>query len=167
MEYLEIGQIVNTQGLKGEVKINPFTDDVRRFDKLKKIYVEKNNNKQELEIERIRYAKNIVIAKFIGLDIIEDVQNLKGKYVFIDENDKLDLPQDTYYITDLIGAKVMDNSTNKEIGIITDVFSTGSNDVYVVKSLDKEILIPAIKQVVLNVDIKSKIITVNLIEGLL
>ncbi len=167
MEYLEIGQIVNTQGLKGEVKINPFTDNVKRFDKLKKIYVEKNNSKQKLEIEKIRYVKNIVIAKFKGLNIIEDVQDLKGKYIFIDEEDKLDLPQDTYYITDLIGAKVLDNSTNKEIGTITDVFSTGSNDVYVVKSLDKEILIPAIKQVVLNVDIESKIITINLIEGLL
>lgn len=167
MEYLEIGQIVNTQGLKGEVKINPFTDDIKRFSKLKKIYVEIDNVKQKLEIEKVRYVKNVVVVKFIGLNTIENVQIFKGKYVFIDETDKLQLPEDTYYITDLIGAKVIDNSTNNEIGIITDVFSTGSNDVYIVKSYDKEILIPAIKEVVINVDIKSKRITINMIEGLI
>ena len=87
---------------------------------------------------------------------IEDVECFKGKYIFIDETDKLQLPKDTYYITDLIGSKVIDNATNNEIGIITDVFSTGSNDVYVVKTLDKEILLPAIKQVILNIDINEK-----------
>ena len=167
MEYLEIGQIVNTQGLKGEVKINPFTDDIKRFDDLKKIYVEINNNKENLEIEKVRYVKNLVIVKFKGLNAIENVEKFKGKYIFIDETDKLNLPEDTYYITDLIGAKVIDDSTKNEIGIITDVFSTGSNDVYVVKTLDKEILLPAIKQVILNIDINSKVINVNLIEGLI
>ena len=165
MEYLEIGQIVNTQGLKGEVRINPFTDDITRFDKLKKIYVDKD--KKKLEIEKVRYVKNLVIAKFKGLNKIEDVECFKGKYIFIDEIDKLQLPEDTYYITDLIGSKVIDNATNNEIGTITDVFSTGSNDVYVVKTLDKEILLPAIKQVILNIDINEKIINVNLIEGLI
>jgi len=168
MEYIEIGQIVNTQGLKGEVKVMPFTDDINRFDDLKKIYVEINSNKELLNIEKVRYVKNMVILKFKGKDRIEDIEKYKGKYIFIDETDKLDLPEDTFYISDLIGLDVIDNSNNNSIGKIVDIFSTGSNDVYVVKSEDgKEILLPAIKQVINNIDLINKKVIVNLIEGLL
>jgi 16S rRNA processing protein RimM len=168
MEYIEIGQIVNTQGLKGEVKVMPFTDDINRFDDLEKIYVEINSSKQLLEIEKVRYVKNMVILKFKGKDRIEDIEKYKGKYIFIDETDKLELPDDTFYISDLIGLEVIDNSNNNSIGKIVDVFSTGSNDVYVVKSEDgKEILLPAIKQVINNIDLINKKVIVNLIEGLL
>ena len=168
MEYIEIGQIVNTQGLKGEVKVMPFTDAINRFDNLKKIYIEINSSKQLLEIEKVRYVKNMVILKFKGKDKIEDIEKYKGRYIFIDETDKLDLPEDTFYISDLIGLVVVDNSNNDLLGKIIDVFSTGSNDVYVVKSDDgKEILLPAIKQVINNIDLNNKQVIVNLIEGLL
>lgn len=168
MEYIEIGQIVNTQGLKGEVKVMPFTDDINRFDDFKKIYVEINSNKQLFEIEKVRYVKNMVILKFKGKDRIEDIEKYKGRYIFIDETDKLDLPEDTFYISDLIGLDVIDNSNSNLLGKIVDIFSTGSNDVYVVKSDDgKEILLPAIKQVINNINLDNKRISVNLIEGLL
>ena len=125
MKYFEIGQIVNTQGLKGEVKVNPFTDDIKRFDKLKKIYVQTNSDKKLLEIQTVRYNKNIVIIKFKGLDRIEHVEQYKGKYIFIDENDKLDLPEDTYFISDLIGITVINNSNNQELGKITRILREG------------------------------------------
>lgn len=166
MEYLEIGQIVNTQGLKGEIKIYPFTSDITRFDDLKKIYIDINNNKEKVNIEKIRYQKNMVIAKLEGLNDINDVEKFKGKYIFIDEEDRLELPENTYYISDLFGCEVL--CDNVLIGKIADIFSTKSNDVYVIKSTDgKEILIPAIKDVISNVDVKSKKVIINNIEGLL
>jgi hypothetical protein len=91
MEYLEIGQIVNTQGLKGEVRIYPYTDDAKRFDELKKIYVEIDNTKIRLDIKSVRYYKNLVIAKFNNIDTIEDAMKYKGKYIFIDEEDKINV----------------------------------------------------------------------------
>ncbi len=168
MEYLEIGQIVNTQGLKGEVRIYPYTDDVKRFDKLKKIYVEVNNEKIRLNIQNVRYYKNLVIAKFENFDTIEQVEHYKGKYIFIDEEDKLKLPKDTYYIADLLDCVVIDNNTKEELGKVVDVFSTKSNDVYVVKLIQgNDICIPAIKDVILKIDISSKTIIINKIEGLI
>lgn len=168
MEYLEIGQIVNTQGLKGEMRIYPYTDDVKRFDDLKKIYVEIDNEKIRLDIKSVRYYKNLVIAKFDNIDTIEQAIKYKGKYIFIDEGDKLDLPDDTYYIADLINCIVIDNKTSLQVGIITDVFKTKANDVYVVKQeLGNEILIPAIKKVIANIDIKSKKVFINSLEDLL
>ena len=168
MEYLEIGQIVNTQGLKGEVRIYPYTDDVKRFDELKKIYVEIDNAKIKLDIKSVRYYKNLVIAKFNNIDTIEDAMKYKGKYIFIDEEDKLDLPEDTYYIADLIGCMVINNDTQSQVGKVVDVFSTKANDVYVVKTEEgREILIPAIKNIIVSIDIKSKKIIVNNLEELI
>lgn len=168
MEYLEIGQIVNTQGLKGEVRIYPYTDDVKRFDELKKIYVEIDNAKIKLDIKSVRYYKNLVIAKFNNIDTIEDAMKYKGKYIFIDEEDKLDLPEDTYYIADLIDCMVINNDTQSQVGKVVDVFSTKANDVYVVKTEEgREILIPAIKNIIVSIDIKSKKIIVNNLEELI
>lgn len=168
MEYLEIGQIVNTQGLKGEVRIYPYTDDIKRFDELKKIYVEIDNVKVKLDIKSVRYYKNLVIAKFNNIDTIEDAMKYKGKYIFIDEEDKLDLPEDTYYIADLIDCMVINNDTQSQVGKVVDVFSTKANDVYVVKTEEgREILIPAIKNIIVSIDIKSKKIIVNNLEELI
>lgn len=168
MEYLEIGQIVNTQGLKGEVRIYPYTDDIKRFDKLKKIYVDVNNEKVRLDIQFVRYYKNMVIAKFKGIDTIEDVEKFKTKYIFIDEEDRLVLPKDTYYIADLIGCEVIDNNTNESLGRIVDVFNTKSNDVYVIKLNEgNEVCIPAIKDVIFSIDTKLKTVVINKIEGLI
>jgi len=164
MNYLEIGQIVNTQGLKGEVRIYPFTNDMKRFDDLKKIYVDIDNNKIKLFIENIRYYKNLVIAKFKNIDDINLVEQYKGKYVFIDEEDKLDLPENTYYISDILHSKVIYN--NEVLGILVDIYNVQSNDVYVIKTNDnKQIVIPANKDIIQSIDINKKEIIIDNIEG--
>lgn len=164
MNYLEIGQIVNTQGLKGEVRIYPFTNDSKRFNDFKKIYVDIDNNKIKLFIENIRYYKNLVIVKFKNIDNINLVEQYKGKYVFIDEEDKLDLPENTYYISDLLNSKVIYN--NVVFGILVDIYNVQSNDVYVIKNNNnKQIVIPANENIIQSIDINKKEIIIDNIEG--
>ena len=165
-EYFEIGQIVNTSGLKGVVKVNPFTDDISRFEELKKVFIEKNKELTEYEIEEVRYHKNQVLLKFKNIDSIEEAEKFRNCYIKISRKDAKELPEDTYYIVDLIGTNVyLEN--NDYVGEIIDVFSTGSNDVYVIKREGNiDLLIPAIKDVIKDIDIKNKKMIVNLIEGL-
>ena len=105
-EYFEIGQIVNTSGLKGIVKVNCFSDDIRRFDKLSKVLIEKNKNLTEYMIEEVRYSKNQVLIKFKGIDTIEEAETFKNCYIKIKREELEELPEDTYYIVDLIGINV-------------------------------------------------------------
>lgn len=164
---LEIGQIVNTFGIKGQIKVKPFTDDIRRFDNLKEVYVEKNNTKKEYEIEEVKYHKDMVLIKFKGIETVEQAEKLKNSYVTISRDSTEELEEDRYYIVDLLGLEVY---TDEQIllGILEDIFNTGSNDIYVVKSSDgKQILLPAIKDVVKNIDIENKKITVHIIPGLI
>lgn len=165
-EYFEIGQIVNTSGLKGVVKVNPFTDDVSRFEELKKVFIEKNKELTEYEIEEVRYHKNQVLLKFKNIDSIEEAEKFRNCYIKISRKDAKKLPEDTYFIVDLIDINVyLEN--NEYVGKIIDVFSTGSNDVYVIKREENsDLLIPAIKDVVKKVDIKNKKMIINLIKGL-
>lgn len=165
-EYLEVGQIVNTNGLKGVLKINPFTDDIRRFDKLKTIFVQHKSELITLEIETVRYNKNLVFIKFKGIDTIEEAEKYKGDYIKVNRKDEEPLPENTYYIVDLLGLDVYTKS-NEYLGKIDDIFPTGSNDIYVVKDkLGKQILLPAIKEVINKIDIDNKKIIVTLIDGL-
>lgn len=164
---LEIGQIVNTFGIKGQIKVKPFTDDIRRFDNLKEVYVEKNNTKKKYEIEEVKYHKDMVLIKFKGIETVEQAEKLKNSYVTISRDSAEELEEDRYYIVDLLGLEVY---TDEQIllGILEDIFNTGSNDIYVVKSSDgKQILLPAIKDVVKNIDIENKKITVHIIPGLI
>lgn len=165
-EYFEIGQIVNTSGLKGVVKVNPFTDDMSRFEELKKVFIEKNKELTEYEIEEVRYHKNQVLLKFKNIDSIEEAEKFRNCYIKISRKDAKKLPEDTYFIVDLIDTNVyLEN--NEYVGKIIDVFSTGSNDVYVIKREgNTDLLIPAIKDVVKKVDIKNKKMIINLIKGL-
>ncbi len=165
-EYFEIGQIVNTSGLKGVVKVNPFTDDMSRFEELKKVFIEKNKELTEYEIEEVRYHKNQVLLKFKNIDSIEEAEKFRNCYIKISRKDAKKLPEDTYFIVDLIDINVyLEN--NEYVGKIIDVFSTGSNDVYVIKREENsDLLIPAIKDVVKKVDIKNKKMIINLIKGL-
>lgn len=101
-KYLEIGQIVNTFGIKGMVKIKPFTDDSKRFDKLKKVYIEKNSQKEEYEIQEVKYQKNVVLIKFKGIDKIEEAEKLRNCYLKIDREKEDKLEEGTYYIVDLL-----------------------------------------------------------------
>ncbi len=166
-EFLEIGQIVNTFGIKGQVKVNPFTDDINRFDKLKMVYIKNKLKNQELEIEEVKYHKNMVLLKFKGIDKIEDAENLRNSYILIDRKDQLPLDKDTYYIVDLLGLEVYTDE-NKLLGKLDDIFNTGSNDIYVVKDeLGKQILLPAIKDVIKKIDIENKKIIVHILNGLI
>ena len=157
---LEIGQIVNSYGIKGFLKVVPFTDNVKRFDDLKTIYIEKNKKLSEIEIEEVKYHKNLVLLKLKGIDDINDTLEFKNCYIKIDRKDAVELPEDTYFIVDLIDMDVTTDE-GENLGKIVDVFPTGSNDVYVVKDeLGKQILLPAIGDVVKKVDIISKKMTI-------
>lgn len=165
-EYFEIGQIVNTSGLKGVLKIKPFTDDIKKFSNLKTIYIKTKNGLTEFKIEQVRYVKNMVMLKLAGIDTVEEAEKYRNLYIKILRDQEEELEEGSYYVVDILGCKV-NTDTNQELGKVVDVFQTGSNDVYVVKDEQgKQILLPAIKQVIKNVDIKNKIIIVHLLEGL-
>lgn len=166
-EFLEIGQIVNTFGIKGMVKVKPFTDDIKRFDNLEKIYIKKNGTKKEYIIEQVKYQKDTVLIKFKYIDKIEDAENLKSSYILIDRKDEPELEEGTYYIVDLLGLDVYTDN-NKLLGKLDDIFNTGSNDIYVVKDkLGKQILLPAISEVIKDINIDEKKIIVHILEGLI
>lgn len=165
-EMLEIGQIVNTFGIKGFVKVVPFTDDIKRFDELEKVYVKTRSEIKEYKIEEVKYHKNMVLIKFKGIDKIEDANLLKDSYLKIDRKDAIPLEEDSYFIVDLIGLDVYTDE-NVYLGKLEDVFNTGSNDIYVVKDeLGKQILLPAIADVIKEINIENKKIIVHLINGL-
>ena len=164
--FIEIGQIVNSYGIKGQMKIVPFTDDITRFNDLKTIFIEINKELKEFKIEEVKYHKNNVLIKLEGINDINDTEKYKNCYVKIDRKNAVKLPKDTYFIIDLIGIEVF-TEDNLFLGKIVDVFPTGSNDVYVVKDeLGKQILLPAIGEVIKNVDISNKKMIVKLIKGL-
>ena len=164
---LEIGQIVNTFGIKGMVKVKPFTDDIRRFDELKTVYVEKNNNQTEYEIEEVKYHKDMVLIKFKGIDKVEQAEMLRNSYLTVSRDSVEKLEEGRYYIVDLLGLEVY---TDEQIllGTLEDIFNTGSNDIYVVKdNQGKQILLPAIQDVIKQIDIENKKIIVHLLPGLI
>lgn len=165
-DFLEIGQIVNSYGIKGFFKVVPFTDDITRFDDLETIYIEKNKKLEKKTIEEVKYHKNLVLLKIKGIDDINDTEQYKNCILKIERKDAVELPEDTYFITDLIGIEVYDED-EKLLGNLVDIFPTGSNDVYVVKDeLGKQILLPAIGEVIKKVDVANKKMIVKLIPGL-
>ena len=166
-DYLELGQIVNTFGIKGMVKIKPFTDDVEQFEQLQTIYIEKKNSKKEYEIEEVKYHKNMILLKLKGIENPEQAETLRESYVLISREKAKKLEEGTYYIVDMIGLEVFTEEGEK-LGILEDIFNTGSNDIYVVKNdLGKQILLPAIEEVIKKIDIENKKIIVHLIKGLI
>lgn len=166
-DCLQIGRIINTHGVRGEVKILPLTDNPDRYLDLDWVYIEKDGKLQKLEIEGIKFFKNQVIAKFKGIDVMDKAEALKNLFVLVDREHAIKLPEDAFFICDLLGCMVYDEE-GKTLGELADVLHTGSNDVYVVKGENgKEILIPALKTVVKEVSIKDRSIKVTLPEGLL
>ena len=166
-KYLEIGQIVNTFGIKGMVKVKPFTDDIKRFDKLKKVYIENKNGRKEYEIEELKYHKEMVLIKFKGIETPEDANLLRESYLTVNRDDEEPLEEGTYYIVDMIGFEV-ETEEGEKLGNLVDIFNTGSNDIYVVKNeLGKQILLPAIKDVIKKIDMEKRKMTVHLIPGLM
>lgn len=163
-QMFTIGKIVNTHGVKGEVRVLPSTDDIKRFGKLKEVQVE-NRTTITYEIETVRYHKNFVLLKFKGINTMDEAELLKNSLLKINRKDALPLQKDEYYQCDLYGLKVV-TDTGRDLGKLTDILVTGSNDVYVVRNDEKEILIPAIKQCILNVDLEAQEMLVHLLEGL-
>ncbi len=165
--YLEIGQIVNTFGIKGQVKVNPFTEDIKKFDKLNEIYVEKKKELQLFQIENVNYNKHTVILKLKGIDTIEQAEEYRNCYIKIDREKEEKLPEGVYYIVDLLGLDVYTDE-GKLLGKVDDIYNTGSNDIYVVKDeLGKQILLPGIEEVLKQVDLENKKIIVHIINGLI
>ena len=166
-EYFEIGQIVNTFGIKGMVKVKPFTDDINKFDKFKKIYIKKENTKKEYQIEEVKYHKQMVLMKLKGINTPEEADLLRGSYLIINREDEEPLEEGEYYIIDLLGSEVYTDE-NVLLGKLEDIYNTGSNDIYVVKDeLGKQVLLPVISDVIKNIDIKNKKITVHIVPGLM
>lgn len=166
-KYLEIGQIVNTFGIKGMVKVKPFTDDINRFDRLETIYIENKKSRKEYEIEEVKYHKNMVLMKLKGVNTVEEADLLRQSYLLVDREKEEPLEEGVYYIVDLLGLEVYTDE-GQLLGKVDDIFNTGSNDVYVVKDeLGKQILLPAIADVIKEINIKENKITVHIIEGLI
>ena len=164
---LEVGQIINTFGIKGEVKVTPFTNDMKRFDDLKKVYVTSRKDSKLYKVESVRYHKNMVLLKLESINNPEDAEMLKNSYLEIDREDAIPLEEGTYFIADLIGLEVYSDEGNL-LGKIEDIYNTGSNDIYVVKDeLGKQILLPGIKEVIKDVQIENAKIIVHLIPGLI
>ena len=166
LEYLSIGQIVNTQGIKGEVKVFPLTNDASRFDKLKEIYIESKDDLVKYQVESAKHLKNTVILKLKGIETMNDAEKLRDLYIKVGRWDAVRLPKDSFFICDIIESKVFDIH-GELLGKLTDVLQTGANDVYIVKDEKREILIPALKTVVKEINLQNKKIIVDLPEGLI
>ena len=165
-KYLEIGQIVNTFGIKGMVKVKPFTDNIERFNNLEKIYIKNKSGQTEYKIQEIKYHKNMVLIKFEGIENPEQADLLRNSYLIVDRETEEPLEPGRYYIVDMIGLDVFTDD-NEYLGKLEDIYNTGSNDIYVVKNeLGKQILLPAIEDVIKNIDMDNKKVIVHLIPGL-
>ena len=165
-DELEIGQIVNTFGIKGMVKVKPFSDRLERFFSLKKVYIKTTKKKEEYEIEEVKEHKEMILIKFKGVDTQEEANLLRNSYLVVDRKDQEPLEEGTYYIVDMIGLEVY-TDTKEFLGVLDEIFNTGSNDIYVVKDQQgKQILLPAIKEVIQEIDLEGKKIIVHLLPGL-
>lgn len=174
-EIFKVGIISSTHGLKGEVKVFPTTDDVKRFKRLKQVILDTGKEKLTLEIEGVKFFKNMAILKFKGIDSINDVEKYRQKELYVERKDAVKLNKDEYFIADLIGMDVVDEE-GENIGTLTDVLNTGANDVYVISFSEegkygsmgkKEVLLPAIKQCILGVNVEEGKMMVHMMEGLL
>lgn len=167
MQSVLIGQIVNVHGIKGEVKVYPYTDDVDSLaKKLKNIYLEENL--KEKYKSSCRVQKGMLLMKISGIDTVEKAETLRNKYIYISEDTLDALEEDSYYIKDLIGLEVIDTKNNEVFGTLDYIFNTGANDVYeITTKQNTKVYLPAIKQVIKKVDIKSRKIYVEIMEGLI
>ncbi|MDO4451546.1 MAG: ribosome maturation factor RimM [Lachnospiraceae bacterium] len=166
-ELLQVGVISSTHGVRGEVKVFPTTDDINRFKKLKQVILDTGREKLILEVQGVKFFKQFAILKFKGIDNINDIEKYKGKSLFVDREHAVKLRKDEYFIADMIGLDVY-TEEDTFFGILKDVIETGANDIYVISSEEHgEVLVPAIKQCILNVDIENGKMTIHLLEGLI
>lgn len=165
-QMLRVGVITSTHGVRGEVKVFPTTDDAKRFKTLKKVILD-GREPLELSIEQVKFFKNMVILKFKGYDNINDVETWRQRDLLITRDQAVELKEDEYFITDLIGLTVV-NEEEVVLGRVKDVLETGANDLYVVELTGgKELLLPAIKDCILNVDLEGGRMKVHVLDGLM
>lgn len=166
-DLLQVGAITSTHGIKGEVKVFPTTDDINRFKNLKTVMLDTGKEYMELEIEGVKFLKKLVILKFKDINTINDIEKYKGKGLFVTRDHAVTLEKNEYFIADMIGLLVV-TEDGEELGNLTQVLETNANDVYVIKTKEgKEILLPAIKECILEVNIKNRRMKVHIMKGLL
>ena len=175
-QFLRIGVITTSHGLKGEVKVFPTTDSPERFKQVKRVYLQTPKERIETEITGVRFFKNLAIVKFAAFDDVEQVQNLHNTEIYISREDGQKLEEGEYYIADLLGCSVV-TEEGKILGKIKDVLQTGANDVYIVDTREEgdeslgdkngELLLPVIPDCIKNVDIEKMVITVHILDGLI
>ena len=166
-QFLRVDVISSTHGIRGEVKVYPTTDDPERFLELDEVILDTGREHKILEIEGVKFFKNQVILKFKGYDNINDIEKYLKKDLLVDREHAVELGENENFIADLIDMEVVTDE-GKVLGTLTDVIETGANDVYAVKTPEgKEILLPAIRDCILDVDVDEKRMTVHVMEGLL
>lgn len=163
---ISVGEIINTQGHRGEVRVWPLTDFPERFKENTVLMCEKGGVITGLTIEKVRPQKNFFVIKFKEIADMNAAEDIVGSVIKINPDELTELPADTYYIFDIIGMNVVTDE-GQELGAVRDVIQTGSNDVYIVKGTEKEYMIPALKEVVLNIDKDAKRIVIKPLNGLL
>lgn len=167
MNRLEVGKIINTHGLRGEVKAVTWTDYPEVFEEIEYVWVKKKTGDERLDIKNVKYQKNNIILKLEQINSIEEAEKYKNLILLADREQLPPLPEGMHYIVDLIGLDVYDEENGEKIGVIADVFNTGANDVYDVKREEKKnLLLPVIDECVKNIDIENNRVTVHVMEGL-
>ena len=165
-DLFSVGVIANTHGIRGEVKVFPTTEDPKRFEWLKEVLLDTGKEKMPLEIQGVRYFKNLVIVKFKGIDNINDIEKYKGMDLYVTRENAIPLEEGEYYIADIIGAKI-ETEDGEFFGTLKDVLETGANLVYVSEHKGQEVLLPVIPDCVKEIDTENKKVVVHIMPGLL
>lgn len=166
-DMLRVGVVSSTHGIKGEVKVFPTTDDMNRFKRLKEVILDNGKEKRELEVEGVKFFKQFAILKFKGIDKIEDVEKFKHCDLWVTRKNADRLRHNEYYIADLIGMSILDEQ-GSPIGTLKEVLETGANDVYEITLEDgRELLLPAIKECILEVNVEENFMKIHILDGLL
>lgn len=166
-DELQVGVITQTHGIRGEVKVFPTTDDANRFKKLKEVILDTGRERLSMEIEGVKFFKQFVILKFKGYDSINDVERYRQGKLFVTRDNAVRLKKDEYFVADMIGMRVVTDE-GEDFGVLKEVLATGANDVYVVSRKDgEEVLLPAIKECIRNMDMDGHVMEVHIMDGLL
>lgn len=166
-DRFQVGVLTSPHGVRGEIKVYPTTDDPRRFKRLKEVILDTGKESRILEVEGVKFSKQMVIMKFKGFDTPEDIAKYRQCSIYVTRENAVRLGRDEYFIADLMGLKVH-NEDDEEIGILREVLETGANDVYIIDLHDgRELLLPAIKDCVLDVDVEGGQIKIHILDGLL
>lgn len=166
-DRFQVGVLTSPHGVRGEIKVYPTTDDPRRFKRLKEVILDTGKESRILEVEGVKFSKQMVIMKFKGFDTPEDIAKYRQCSIYVTRENAVRLGRDEYFIADLMGLKVL-NEEDEEIGVLREVLETGANDVYIIDLHDgRELLLPAIKDCVLDVDIEGGQIKIHILDGLL